>query len=55
MSWSQIGVPKGDFLPKGARFFFVSDCPELHYNSDSLSVSISPRCYALEPTEPDTG
>jgi hypothetical protein len=42
MSWSQIGVPKGDFLPKGAHFFFVSDCPELHYNSDSLNVLSPP-------------
>jgi ribosomal protein L40E len=42
MSWSQIGILKGDFLPKGARFFFVSDCPELHYNSDSLNVLSPP-------------
>jgi ribosomal protein L40E len=36
MNRFHIGIRKRDSLPKSPPFFFVSDCPDLHYNGVSL-------------------
>jgi len=48
-----IGIPNPESLPEKPPFFFVSDCPDLHYNSGSLDCFPSPRYHAFESAQSD--